>query len=95
MKKRLLSLVAAVAMTAALVMGCGSNNAAGNGSADTTADTAKAAADAAADSVADAGEGGKKITALFFSLEGEFFQMFDGMLKEHMKASQVTLTLSQ
>lgn len=90
MKKRLLSLVAAVAMTAALVMGCGSNNAAGNGSTDTTADTAKAAADAAADSVADAGEGGKKITALFFSLEGEFFQMFDGMLKEQLESKGYT-----
>ncbi|MCF0229795.1 MAG: sugar ABC transporter substrate-binding protein [Parasporobacterium sp.] len=29
---------------------------------------------------------GKKVTALFFSLEGEFFQMFDGLLKQELEA---------
>ena len=81
MKKRLVSLVTAVVMAATLLMGCGSDKAAEN-----TKDTASQAAESVADQIAEDVAAGKKVTALFFSLEGEFFQMFDGMLKEQLEA---------
>ena len=58
MKKKLLCLVLAVVMVAALFGGCGAKK----------------------------DEGPKKVTALFFSLEGEYFSIFDTILKEQITA---------
>lgn len=58
MKKKLLCLVLAVVMVAALFGGCGAKK----------------------------DEGPKKVTALFFSLEGEYFSILDTLLKEGLTA---------
>lgn len=95
MKKKLLGILLTVAMVSSMLVGCG-------GSTDTQGDAnqvteqqgteadAEAAAGDAADAVPESDAEGQKITALFFSLEGEFFQMFDGLLKEGLEAKGYT-----
>lgn len=86
MKKKLLSVLLTVAMAATLLAGCGSNNAA---PADTGAEqesaeqeSAEADAEAAVGQSAEALPQGGKVTALFLSLEGEYFTFLDSLLEE-------------
>lgn len=81
MKKGIALLLAAV-MVIALFAGCGSTATTQTDSSSTAAD-AQAAADAATGTLS--GEG-KKITALFFTLEGEYFTILDTILREKLEA---------
>jgi ABC-type sugar transport system substrate-binding protein len=90
MMKKLVSLVLATVLTLSMVTGCSSTKTADTSAsttetktqeATTTTDTTKTT-DTKASDTASTGET-KKISALFFSLEGEFFKYFDGLLKEN------------
>ena len=88
MKKRALSLVLSVALMMSLLTGCstkanetsGGDNS-GNTSGEVTT-AAEATEGASQGGTQEAGEA-KKVTGLFFTLEGEFFTFFDSMLKEN------------
>lgn len=96
MAKRLFGIAMAVVMGAAIAAGCGSSSgtaaaSSAKDSASVSSVSAEAAADSQSSSTAEAsadglsGEG-KSITALFFSLEGEYFTQFDGWLRDGFEA---------
>ena len=91
MKKKILGIALATAMCAGLFAGCGGSDSGSSSSAKSeSAAVSSAKEESAAASTSEApaeqsGEG-KSVTALFFSLEGEYFTMLDGWLKEGMEA---------
>lgn len=90
MRKKLFSIALATALGAALFAGCGSSSDSSSASSAADASSAAEASSASETSEASAsgeltGEG-KKVTALFFSLEGEYFTQLDGWLKEGLEA---------
>ena len=78
--KKTIAMLIAVIMVLSLFAGCGSN--AAPQTAAPAADP-QAAADAAAATLS--GES-KKVTALFFTLEGEYFTILDTIMKEKLEA---------
>ena len=68
MKKRIIAIVVALVLTASIFTGCSSSQSSGTSSNSTTTETKSAE--------------GKKITALFFNLDGEFFNIFDTLFNE-------------
>ena len=95
MKKRMIALASVAALTAGLFAGCGNSQSGSSSSSAKTetkseskTETKSEAAETKSETAsADAARGeGKKVTALFFSLEGEFFNVFDSMLKEGLEA---------
>ena len=78
--KKTIAMLIAVIMVLSLFAGCGSNAAP---QAAAPAADPQAAADAAAETLS--GES-KKVTALFFTLEGEYFTILDTILKEKLEA---------
>ncbi len=98
MKKKFLGVLLTVAMAAAMVAGCGAgkdgaDQPAAGGNSDTSQEgeadhtTKVEGADDVQDAVDQAPEGdGKKVTALFISLEGEYFTFMEGLLKEGLTA---------
>ncbi|MCR4607438.1 MAG: substrate-binding domain-containing protein [Oscillospiraceae bacterium] len=80
--KKTIAMLIAVIMVVSLFAGCGSN-AAPETAAPAPAADPQAAADAATETLRGSG---KKITALFFTLEGEYFTILDTILKEKLEA---------
>ncbi len=101
MKKRLLGAILAGALAVTAFAGCGNAESSQSGSAKAESKTSSASeqktetkseskSETKSDSgsaAADASRGeGKKVTALFFSLEGEFFNVFDSLLRDGLTA---------
>lgn len=93
MKKNFLCIALSFMMTATFLTGCGNSSK----TEDEVIETQEAAteeeteeAEAATEVSESANIEGKKITALFFSLEGEFFRAFDGLLKEGLETKGYT-----
>lgn len=84
MKKKILGLVLAAVMCTGLFAACGGSE--GEASSSAKSEAASSTSEAAGGK---SGEG-KSVTALFFSLEGEYFTMLDGWLKEGLEAKGYT-----
>jgi ABC-type sugar transport system substrate-binding protein len=104
MKKKVLSIALAAALGATMFAGCGSGESdqastPASTSQASTDDTSEGSADATSEESTDAtseasGEAtgdvaGKKVEALFFSLEGEFYNLFNTLLDEGLSAQGV------
>lgn len=83
MKRRVLGLLIAMVMVVSMLAGCGETETADKAG---TADKAEAEAQQAAETVSENTGESKRVTALFFSLEGEYFKVFDTVLKEKLEA---------
>ncbi len=102
MKKKILGIVLATAMCAGILAGCGGSDSSSASSAkseaassvkeestaaaSSTKEESTAAASSAAEEATELTGEGKSVTALFFSLEGEYFTLLDGWLKEGLEA---------
>ena len=86
MKKKILSLVLAGILGASILSGCAANeenseSVSVSESEDVTEEATEESVDVSTEEPELSGEG-KSISALFFSLEGEYFTQFDGWLKD-------------
>lgn len=86
MKKKLLSVVLAVAMAATMLAGCGGQAASADAPEESKTEQPEETADAAVGEAAETVKEGGKVTALFFSLEGEYFTILDTLLKEGLES---------
>lgn len=87
--KKLIALLLAAALCAGMLAGCNSSTPpADDGPSDSPAATPDAGGEeTSAPPANDPDDGGtKKVTALFFSLEGEYFTIFDQFLRQEMEA---------
>lgn len=106
MKKRILGIALAAAMGTMMLAGCGDSSASSTAaSSSAKAESAKtestkeastkeesSKAESTETAEADADLTGKKVCALFFSLEGEFFSQFDNWMKEGLEAKGIEYT---
>ncbi len=85
MKKKLLTMLLAAAMAVTMLVGCGGASGDDSASGADAQISAQEEAEDAASAVDGALSGeGKKVTALFLSLEGEYFTYLDTLLEEEM-----------
>ncbi len=107
MKKKVLSIALAAAMGTMMLAGCGgSGSSAASSTAASSAKSSSTAAsstkqesktEASSEKKEESGSEtgdltGKKVSAMFFSLEGEFFSQFDGWMKEGLEAMGIEYT---
>lgn len=81
MMKKLLSIILTISMLAVLLVGCNNND----NKTQNTADNINQQQNNS-DTAVQSDASGKKVTALFISLEGEYFTIFDSLLKEGLEA---------
>ncbi len=93
MKKKLLSIVCAVVVGTMVIAGCGSgdSSSAASSAASSSTDSVETG-NTSSVSVGTEDLTGKKVCALFFSLEGEYFSQFDSWLKEGLEAKGIEYT---
>lgn len=90
MKKKLLSVLLTVAMAATLLVGCGGENDAQEAAGNDASQQQDASEEEQPDASGETDASGKKVTALFISLEGEYFTIFDSLLKEGLEEKGYT-----
>lgn len=89
--KKLIALLLAAGLSIGMLAGCGGNNESAGGTDTppapaTDAPQSDAQVPTGGDEGQNAPEAGKKVTALFFSLEGEYFTIFDQFLRQEMES---------